>query len=89
MGVADERNVSDGQNWNEWKSSLSNAVAMGKRVGMSEGSLKENADRIGDYLAQRVDPRNPQQSVLKELWEVGSDEEQEALASMLVKLVGR
>ena len=75
--------------WQEWKRWLSQAVAAGKEAGLDSRELVANAERIGDFLARHVDPANPQQRVLKELWSVADDDEQRAIASALVKLVGR
>lgn len=73
--------------WEEWKSQLSEAVQIGESLNMSPEQMAEKAEQIGDFLAQRIDPKNAQQQVLQELWESADDQEQKTLASVLIKLV--
>lgn len=75
--------------WQEWKRWLASAVAAGRAAGLNQRDLMANAERIGDFLARHVDPANPQQRVLQELWSVADQGEQRAIASALVKLVSR
>lgn len=83
-------NVSDEtlRDYDQWKQFLSSKVQMAKNVGMSEQAIANSATRVGDFLSARVDPKNGQQRVLKDLWDSGSEQEQQALASMIVKMVG-
>lgn len=39
------------------------------------------------FWKKRVEPENREQRVLKELWDVASQDEQRHLASMIVKMV--
>lgn len=72
--------------WDNWKKTLGGAVNIGKKVGMEEETIVNMGTRVANFL-NRVDPENPQQRLLKELWEVGDEEEQQNLASMIVKMV--
>ncbi|HLO01547.1 MAG TPA: DUF3243 domain-containing protein [Symbiobacteriaceae bacterium] len=83
-------NVSDDtlRDYDQWKQFLSSKVQMAKNMGMSEQAIANSASRVGDFLSSRVDPKNNQQRVLKELWDSGSEQEQQTLASMIVKMVG-
>ncbi|MEW6046673.1 MAG: DUF3243 domain-containing protein [Bacillota bacterium] len=74
--------------WQEWKRWLGQAVAAGKESGLGGRAMVNYAEQLGDFLARHVDPANPQQRVLKELWSVADESEQRAIASALVKLVG-
>lgn len=56
-------------------------------MGMSSDELVNRAEQIGDVLAKEVDPKNPEQRVLKELWTSADEEEQKALASTIIKMV--
>ncbi len=74
-------------NFEQWKSFLANRVQAAEGQGMAERAVNEMAYRIGDYLAEEVEPRNNEERLLKELWQVGTEEEQQALANMMVKFV--
>lgn len=73
--------------WDAWKRTLAQAVGLGERMGLDKTEMARRAEQVGDFLAKQVDPANPQQRLLKELWEAGDQEEQRALASMIIKLV--
>ena len=75
--------------WTQWKRWLARAVQAGRSAGIQGPELVSNAARIGDFLARHVDPANPQQRLLKELWMAADEDEQRAIASALVKLVDR
>ena len=49
--------------------------------------IQTTAFQIGDYLAKNVDPKNEQERVLSDLWSVANEDEQHALANIVVKLV--
>lgn len=60
-----------------------------KSLGMSEDTLKQRAEDFGDYLAQHVQPKTPEQHILRELWQVADQQEQQAIANAVYKLVER
>ncbi|WP_053361574.1 DUF3243 domain-containing protein [Bacillus sp. FJAT-27251] len=70
----------------EFKSYLSKRIQLGKSAGLSDEQLAATAQKIADYLAENVKPRNREEQLLRELWKVGNKEEQHMLAHMLVKL---
>ncbi|KHD86560.1 DUF3243 domain-containing protein [Heyndrickxia ginsengihumi] len=75
------------ENWDQWKNFLGDRLHQAKDQGMSQDSITSLASEVGDYLADHVDPKNEQQRVLSDLWSVASEEEQKAIASVMVKLV--
>lgn len=75
------------ESFDQWKDFLARGVEMAKQVGADEESIVEVAEQFGSYLAQEVDPANSQQRLLKELWDRGTPEQQQALAHMIVQLV--
>jgi hypothetical protein len=60
---------------------------LGENLGMNEEQLANSAQKVADYLADKVPPKNSEEHLLKELWKVGTEEEQHNLAHMLVRLV--
>jgi hypothetical protein len=75
------------ENWQNWTNFLGENVMKARAGGMTDSVIKETAYQIGDYLAKNVDPKNEQERVLSDLWSVASEQEQHALANMVVKLV--
>ncbi|RIJ69311.1 DUF3243 domain-containing protein [Rummeliibacillus sp. POC4] len=76
-----------GVNWQQWTSFLGQNVAQAEQSGMTNQVIQKAAVQIGEYLANNVDPKNEQERVLSDLWGVASENEKEALANCVVKLV--
>lgn len=74
-------------NWNQWKDFLGDRLNQAEDTGMNRDVITDVAFQIGDYLAHQVEPRNDHEKVLKDLWSVANEEEQHAIANMMVKLV--
>jgi hypothetical protein len=74
-------------NWQQWKDFLGERLDQAQDQGMSKNVINDLAYQIGDYLAGQVEPKNDQERILSDLWSVASEEEQHAIANMMVKLV--
>ncbi|WP_102271394.1 DUF3243 domain-containing protein [Cytobacillus massiliigabonensis] len=74
-------------NWQQWKDFLGDRLDQGQQQGMNKDTVNNLAYQIGDYLAKQVEPKNEQEKILADLWSVASKDEQQAIASMMVKLV--
>lgn len=73
--------------WDEWKQQLAQAVQLGEKMNIAPEQIAERAEQVGDFLANRVDPRNPEQKVLKELWQAADEEEQRTIAGVIINMV--
>lgn len=74
-------------NWNEWKNFLGDRLDHAQDQGMSQKVVHKFAHQVGDYLAEHVEPKNEQQRVLHDLWSVANEQEQDAIANVMVRLV--
>ncbi|QDI90188.1 DUF3243 domain-containing protein [Salicibibacter halophilus] len=74
-------------NWEQWKSFLGDSLHNAEDDGMKNGAISDVAFQVGDYLANNVDPKNEQERVLSDLWHVADEQEQHAIANVMVKLV--
>ncbi|AWI12213.1 MULTISPECIES: DUF3243 domain-containing protein [Bacillaceae] len=74
-------------NWDEWKNFLGDRLNQAKDAGLDQNVITDLAYQIGDYLANQVDPKNEQERVLSDLWSVADEQEQQAIANIMVKLV--
>lgn len=75
------------ENWKQWEDFLAERLHTAQNEGMSEGAINSLAVQIGDYLASQVEPKNEQERILADLWSVADQDEQQAIANMMVKLV--
>ncbi|WP_164215520.1 DUF3243 domain-containing protein [Virgibacillus sp. YIM 98842] len=74
-------------NFDSWKGFLANKLQEAQQQGMSQQTIESVAEEVGDYLAQSVDPKNSEETVLRDLWNAASEEEQQAIANTMIKLV--
>jgi hypothetical protein len=74
-------------NFNDWKSFLAQRVTQSTSSGMGQDAIKNMAYEIGDYLSAHVDPKNEQERLLKDLWDAGNEQEQQAMAGVMMKYV--
>lgn len=75
--------------FDKWKGFLGDKVDQAERQGMSDEMINKVAYHIGDFLSDRVEPKNSEEKVLKDLWDAGSEEEQRTLARLMVKMVDK
>lgn len=74
------------QNFDAFKEYLGKRIAMGESIGLSEEQMAKIAQKVADHLAANEEPRNREEKLLQELWNVGKEEERHMLAHMLVRL---
>lgn len=75
------------ENFATWKQYVGNKVRLAEKVGFSEDAVAWAVDLAQVFLAKMVTPQNPQEQLLKQLYQLGNDEERLALSHMIVKLV--
>ncbi|MBK1809742.1 DUF3243 domain-containing protein [Clostridium sp. YIM B02505] len=77
------------KDWTEWKNTLANAVELGENVGMSDNAITNVAEKVGTFLANNVDPRNPEERLLKEMWDVADSNDKNVLAKLVVRITAK
>ncbi|MFB4162941.1 DUF3243 domain-containing protein [Alteribacillus sp. JSM 102045] len=77
------------KNFTEFRDFLGHKVETGEKVGIGEDALTKNAKRLADYLAKHEEPRNREEPLLREMWNVSNKDERNHIAHVLVKLVDR
>lgn len=75
--------------WHEWKKAIGRAINAAESVGVSDDTMNDVGYRLGEFFAGSFDPGNREQRLLKELWEVGAEDEKRALTKMITKLADR
>ncbi|MBC8060576.1 MAG: DUF3243 domain-containing protein [Clostridiaceae bacterium] len=78
--------MADNSEWEQWKKTLGGAIDLGETVGISEKRITNIAEKVGTYLANNVQPRNDQERLIKELWDVADKKDREVLANLIVKI---
>lgn len=73
--------------FSKWKEFLADRVSQAKKAGMSDETIASLAFEIGSFLQEKVDPKNEEERVLKDLWDAGNEEERKMIAGLMIKLV--
>jgi hypothetical protein len=74
------------ENFERWKEFLGEQVDKAKEMGISQEKITNVAEKMGTFLSSKVDPKNAQERLLKQLWDASSTEERHTLASIMVKM---
>lgn len=77
------------KSFEKWKDFLGERVKNAESAGMSEETVSKLAYQIGEFLADKIDPENKEERILKELWDAGNNEEQKVLSRLMVRLVSK
>lgn len=75
--------------FDQFKEDLGAKLNMAHKMGASRGTLLNAAKDFTQWLADKVDPKNPEQRLLKEMWEVADENERNAMINVLVKFMDR
>ncbi|TYO96038.1 DUF3243 domain-containing protein [Desulfallas thermosapovorans] len=78
-----------GVSWHQWKKMLHHAVNAAEAVGMSDERINDIACRVGQFLAEKVDPGNREQRLLNELWSEAREDEKKVLAGLIIRMVDK
>lgn len=76
-------------NFNQWIDTLSGALNKAEEMGVSGTTLQQSVVKLGDLLAQNVNPDVPENKFLKDLWQISDEQEKGILANMMVKYVNQ
>lgn len=74
-------------NWDQWKEFLGERLDGADGKGLTGSAVNEMAYRIGDYLANEVEPKTPEGKILADLWKVADEQEQHTIANLMLKHV--
>lgn len=75
------------ETFDKWKAFLAERVNQAQATGMNEETISKLAFQIGEFLEDKVDPKNGEERLLQQLWQVGTEEERMTMARLMVKLV--
>ncbi|MEE1131616.1 MAG: DUF3243 domain-containing protein [Caryophanon sp.] len=73
--------------FNDFKNYLNEQLSKGKKLGLSDEFLAKSAKFVADHLAKNEEPRNREQKLLQEMWNVADEDAKKHIALVLVKMV--
>lgn len=75
------------QSFDKWKGLLKTGLGIADSIGLSEGTQVEIGKKLGGFLSGYVDPMNHEQRVLKEMWDVGDDNDRIVITKLVSRMV--
>ncbi len=77
------------ENFDRWREFLGENVDKAQAMGFNKDQITGVATRMGEFLANKVDPKNEQERLLKQLWDVGDEQERYTMAGLMVKMADK
>ncbi len=77
------------ESFESFRQNLAHRLDQAQSIGASRGTILNAAKDVAEWLNAEVRPTNPEQRLLKELWDVSDDRERHALTNVLVKFIDR
>lgn len=81
-----ESNMHTIESFQKWQDFLGKGAKFLENMGVSEDNLAGIAKGLGDFLAGNIDPENPQQRVLKDLWDCADEQEKHTIAKLVMRM---
>ena len=75
--------------FDSFRQNLARRLEQAQSIGASRGTILNAAKDVAEWLNAEITPTNPEQRLLKELWDVSDDRERHALTNVLVKFIDR
>ncbi|WP_066640267.1 DUF3243 domain-containing protein [Desulfolucanica intricata] len=72
--------------WHRWKELLGKAKDAAESLGVSDENINKTAYKLEDFLSNNVEPGNPQQRMLNEMWSLADDDERKVLSSLVTRM---
>ncbi|QGG47540.1 DUF3243 family protein [Heliorestis convoluta] len=68
-----------------FKERLASRIAEGKEHGISDDVMKEGIVNLADIAVHFFSANKPEEKLMKELWEVSTEDEKKVLANVLLR----
>jgi hypothetical protein len=77
------------ENFDRWKEFLGENIDKAQAMGFNKEQITGVATRMGEFLSNKVDPKNEQERLLKQLWDAGDEQERHTIAGLMVKMADK
>lgn len=65
---------------------LANVILDGEKHGVSDELMAKGMVSVGNLMGQFVKPDSPEEALMKEMWEIASDNEKMTMANLVLKI---
>ena len=71
--------------WETWKTNVRERIAVARRFGVPDETVKTLAVEVGDFLSEKICPAIKQDELLKAMWGLATSDERKTLAALVLK----
>lgn len=65
---------------------LANVIMDGEKHGVSDELMAKGMVSVGNLMGQFVKPDSPEEALMKEMWEIASDNEKMTMANLVLRI---
>ena len=65
---------------------LANVIVDGQKHGVSDELMAKGMVSVGNLMGQFVKPDSPEEALMKEMWELASDNEKMTIANLVLRI---
>lgn len=65
---------------------LANVIVDGEKHGVSDELMAKGMVSVGNLMGQFVKPDSPEEALMKEMWEIASDNEKMTMANLVLRI---
>ena len=77
------------KDWDQWKQTVGEAIKTARKLGMPDKLIEVASVKVGNFLSTRVCAESPEERLIKDLWDVASQEDRKVLGKLLFKLMDK
>ncbi|WGI17069.1 DUF3243 family protein [Methanonatronarchaeum sp. AMET-Sl] len=75
--------------WDSWLDRLHGGMKTAEKLGMSEERIQKIGKRLADHLSKSICASTPEEQLMKDLWNVASEEERKTMTAVFFKLLDK
>jgi hypothetical protein len=75
------------KDWATWRAHVKGRIAVARKFGVLDETIKAIATKAGDLLAEKSCPATQEEELLKEMWDVATPDERGTITGLISKMV--
>lgn len=73
--------------WPTWRDDVKERIALAHKFGVPDETVRAIATKVGDLLAKKAYPTSQEEKLLKEMWNVATQDEKRTISTLILKMV--
>ncbi|MDP3045232.1 MAG: DUF3243 family protein [Bacillota bacterium] len=73
-------------NMENFPKELAQKIREGQRAGLTGEQISEGIVHLGDVMVKFVSPDSPEESLMRQMWKISTDDEKRMIANLVVRM---